>query len=125
MITEGLQRVRGQWQEGIGGGPLDGWRGERCRMRHDRHLAGLGVDRLTGRQQVLYPQPLRQQNAICGAGGDLAFSMQEIRQMPLSEAGLAVEQGDAQCIPRQPAIELLSEPLMHLGKVHLWIVCTM
>jgi hypothetical protein len=51
--------------------------------------------------------------------------MQEIRQMPLSEAGLTGEQGDAQGIPRQAAVELLAEPLMHLGEVHLWIVCTM
>jgi len=96
----------------------------------DRNCAGvLAVEQevrggafFGGRQKVAGVHFLCAQNAVHGSGGEAAFAQQEIGNMRLGETGLAVEEGDGERAPLDPAEQFLTKTFVHPGECHLWIV---
>ena len=115
----------GRYKHGLRGrGPDEGLK-ERRRMADDRNCAAFSVRGqdfalVGGGQQIAGRHVLRGQNPIHRLQRELPAIVQEIREMGLPKAGLARQQRDADRASLYPAQQFQAEPLMHLGKVHLW-----
>ena len=116
----------GRYKHGLRGrGPDEGLK-ERRRMADDRDRAALPVRRqgfaLVGcGRQIAGRHVLRRQYPVHRLQRELTPVVQKIRQMRLSEPGLARQQRDTDRPPLYPAQQFQAEPLVHLSKVHLWI----
>jgi hypothetical protein len=114
-------------QHGLHGrGPDEGLKESR-RVRYDRDRAAILVRRqsfplVTRRQKIVDRHVLRSQNPVHSIQRKLPAAMQKIRQMRFPKTSLARQQRDANRPPLYPAQQFQSKSLVHLGKIHLWIV---
>ena len=74
------------------------------------------------REQVGGGHALRGEDAVDCVEGELSPAMEKIGQMRLAETGLARQQGDTEAPPLNSAEQFQPETLVHLGKIHLWII---
>jgi hypothetical protein len=86
-------------------------------------LGGQIADMLDGGQKVGNREVLGDKDPIQRLQGELPPAVQEVGQMRLAKAGLPRQQGDAERAPLYPAQQFQAETFVHLGKIHLWIIC--